>query len=236
MDSEAAMDQQKIIDKICKCLRLSESCNPNEAASALRQAHGLMKKYGVTADQILAKDVSEAAVESISRYNPPYWVLALSNIVAQAFECRVFVSRRYGRRPEFRFIGMAISPEIASYTFNVLYRQLKQARRDFSYDLNIEDRAEKDRRTDVFAQAWLFRVAHLVSEFASTPVAKEKIDSYIKENYGDIPELAEKPANAEAKDYEDILSGMKAANGVALYRAMNSAFPTQYLARKTAQA
>ena len=34
------MDQEKIIDKICKCLRLSESCNPNEAASALRQAHG----------------------------------------------------------------------------------------------------------------------------------------------------------------------------------------------------
>ena len=128
MENKAIMNRQKIIDKICKCLRLSESCNPNEAASALRQAHGLMKKYDVTEDQILANDVSEAAVESISRYNPPYWVLALSNIVAQAFECRVFVSRRYGRRPEFRFIGMDISPEIASYTFNVLYRQLKQVK------------------------------------------------------------------------------------------------------------
>lgn len=226
------MDRQKIIEKICKCLRLSESCNPNEAASALRQAHGLMKKYGVTQDQILANDVSESAVESISRYNPPYWVLALSNIVAQAFECRVFVARRYGRRPEFRFIGMDISPEIASYTFNVLYRQLKQARRDFIYELDIDDRAEKDRRTDIFAQAWLFRVAHLVAEFASTPMAKEKIDSYIHENYGDIPELAEKPAETAVKDYDDILSGMKAADEVALYRAMDKAFPTQLLVRK----
>ena len=177
------MDKQKIIDKICKCLRLSESCNPNEAASALRQAHGLMKKHGVTEDQILANNVSESAVESISRYNPPYWVLALSNIVAQAFECRVFVSRRYGRRPEFRFIGMDISPEIASYTFNVLYRQLKQARRDFSYELEIEDRAEKDRRTDVFAQAWLFRVGRTVSEFVDNPSDKAIIDEYIEEKY-----------------------------------------------------
>jgi hypothetical protein len=236
MENKAIMNRQKIIDKICKCLRLSESCNPNEAASALRQAHGLMKKYDVTEDQILANDVSEAAVESISRYNPPYWVLALSNIVAQAFECRVFVSRRYGRRPEFRFIGMDISPEIASYTFNVLYRQLKQARRDFSYDLEIEDRAEKDRRTDVFAQAWLFRVAHLVAEFVSTPRAKDKIDSYISQNYGDIPDLAEKPAGAEVRDYDDILSGMRAADEVALYRAMDKAFPTQFLVRKPVQA
>ena len=230
------MDRQKIIDKICKCLRLSESCNPNEAASALRQAHGLMKKHNVTEDQILANDVSETAVESISRYNPPYWVLALSNVVAQAFECRVFVSRRFGRRPELRFIGMEISPEIASYTFNVLYRQLKQARRDFIYELGIDDRSEKDRRADIFAQAWLFRVAHLVSEFACTPKAKEKIDSYIYENYGDIPDLAEKPADTEVKDYDDILSGMKAADEVALYRAMDTVFPAQLLVRKPAQA
>lgn len=230
------MDQQKIIDKICKCLRLSESCNPNEAASALRQAHGLMKKYNVTEDQILAADVSEATVESISRYNPPYWVLALSNIVAQAFECRVFVSRRFGRRPEFRFVGMNLSPEIASYTFTVLYRQLKQARRDFCYGLDIEDRVEKDRRTDVFAQAWLFRVAHLVAEFVDTPRAKEKIDSYVQKNYGDIPDLEESPAYAhtEVKDYDDILSGMKAADDVAIYRSMDSTFYPHLLMRKPA--
>ena len=109
-------------------------------------------------------------------------------------------------------------------------------RRDFSYDLNIEDRTEKDRRTDVFAQAWLFRVAQLVSEFASTPEAKEKIDSYISENYGDIPDLAEKPADAEVRDYDDILSGMKAANEVALHHAMEKAFPASLLDQKPAQA
>ncbi|MGD8812544.1 MAG: DUF2786 domain-containing protein [Thioalkalispiraceae bacterium] len=229
------MDRQKIIDKICKCLRLSESCNPNEAASALRQAHGLMKKYNVTEDQILGADVSEAAVESVSRYNPPYWVLALSNIVAQAFECRVFVSRRFGRRPEFRFIGMQLSPEVASYTFTVLYRQLKQARRDFCYGLDIEDRVEKDRRTDVFAQAWLFRVANLVADFVATPTARDRIDRYVTENYGDIPDLVEAPIHAEVRDYDDILSGMKAADEVALYRSMDRALvPRLQVARKQA--
>lgn len=228
------MEQQKIIDKICKCLRLSESCNPNEAAAALRQAHGLMKKYNVSEEQILAADVSESAVESISRYNPPYWLLALSNIVADAFECRAFVSRRYGRSPQFRFIGLGYNSEIASYTFTVLYRQLEQARESFANDLGSESRIEKERRTDIFAQAWLFRVARLVAEFVETPHGEEAINAYIEENYGETPQLAETPTSTDTDDYEDILSGMKAANEVALYRSVNQARQPPSLMRKRA--
>jgi len=78
---------KKIIDKICKCLRLSESGNPNEAALALRQATRMMKKYGITDNQVMAAEVSESSTQAGQRYNPPFWALALANLVADAFQC-----------------------------------------------------------------------------------------------------------------------------------------------------
>lgn len=42
----------KILAKIKKCLALASSSNPNEAATALRQARALMEKHGVTSESI----------------------------------------------------------------------------------------------------------------------------------------------------------------------------------------
>ncbi len=42
----------KILGKIKKCLALSSSDNPHEAAAAMRQAHALMAAHGVSAEQI----------------------------------------------------------------------------------------------------------------------------------------------------------------------------------------
>jgi len=212
------MDRDKIIDKICKCLRLSESCNPNEAAAAIRQARNMMKKYDISEQQVLASGVKEASVSSGIDYKPPFWVLALSNIVAQSFDCRAFLSRKEGQNHHFRFIGVGHSPEISSYTFEVLHRRLRRARKDFVWSLNVETKKEKTRRGDVFAQAWLFRIAQLVSDFANTQRAKQAIDEYIQQNYGETADLYAKPKELDNPDYEDILSGMRAANEVDLHR------------------
>jgi len=212
------MDRDKIIDKICKCLRLSESCNPNEAAAAIRQARNMMKKYDISEQQVLASGVKEASVSSGIDYKPPFWVLALSNIVAQSFDCRAFLSRKEGQNHHFRFIGVGHSPEISSYTFEVLHRRLRRARKDFVWSLNVETKKEKTRRGDVFAQAWLFRIAQLVSDFANTQRAKQAIDEYIQQNYGGTADLYAKPKELDNPDYDDILSGMRAANEVDLHR------------------
>lgn len=212
------MNRDKIIDKICKCMRLSESCNPNEAAAAIRQARSMMKKYDISEQQVLASGVKEASISSGIDYKPPFWVLALSNIVAQSFGCRAFLSRKEGQNHHFRFIGVSHSPEISSYTFEVLHRRLRRARKDFVWSLNVETKKEKTRRGDVFAQAWLFRITQLVSDFANTEQAKNAIDEYIQQNYGETAELYSKPKELENPDYEDILSGMRAANEVDLHR------------------
>jgi len=216
-------NNKKIIDKIYKCLRLSESGNPNEAALALRQATSMMAKYGVTDAQILAAEVTESATQAGKRFNPPFWALALANLVAEAFQCRNLISRQYGRYPEFRFIGLGYKAEVATYSYSVLHRYLLRAIEEFEFSGKDSENKESDkqRRTEVFAQAWLFRVGRTVAEFIGDNADKKIIDDYIQEKYGETVKMAsEAPTNTQSADYDDILSGMRAANEVELYRSV----------------
>ena len=228
-------NNKKIIDKIYKCLRLSESCNPNEAALALRQASSLMKKHGITDAQVMAAEVNESTTQAGERYNPPFWALALANLVAEAFECRNLILRQYGKSPKFRFIGLGFKAEIATYSYTVLHRHLSRAIEEFklSVDSNNED-VEEARRIEVFAQAWLFRVGRTVSEFIGKNTDKVVIDEYIEEKYGETVELAGEPTDTQNADYDDILSGMRAAHEVALYRSVGRFVEPQLLQHKQA--
>lgn len=228
------MEHRKIIDKICKCLRLSESGNPHEAAMALRQAHRLMQKYRVSEELVRKAVVEESVVDIGQAYTPPFWVLALANLVADTFDCRVFVARHYGRRPEYRFLGLDLTPELATYTFEVLLRQLTQAREEFVAGLTEVDEAEAQRRGDVFAQAWLFRVARTVENFASNSEVLAAVDAHIKAEHGEPVDLSGEPVAPENRDYEDILSGMRAANEVSLFRSLVDQPPLRGLVKALA--
>jgi len=214
------MDKQKIISKIQKCLRLAESGNSNEAALALHQAQGLMRKYGIHEQEIHTLQINESTASSGGYYNPPYWALALSELIAEAFDCRVYIARRDETQPQFRFIGLEQTATIAAYSFTVLYRQLRLARRHYIKTLGLTDRQEARRRGNVFAQAWLFRIARLVAEFASNPDSQVVIDDYVKSQYGDTTELPRDHTQPEQQDYEVLLSGLKAARSVHLLRPM----------------
>jgi len=228
---------KKIIDKICKCLRLSESGNPNEAALALRQATSMMKKYGISDAQVLAADVTESVTQAGERYNPPFWALALANLVADAFQCRNLISRQYGRRPEFRFIGLGFKSEVATYSYTVLHRYLVRAIDEFEISVKdscTQDEPERQRRIEVFAQAWLFRVGRTVTEFIGENVDKKAIDEYIQEKYGETSELEGEPTDTQHADYSDIISGMQAANEVELYRSVGQFIQPELLQHKHA--
>lgn len=230
-------NNKKIIDKVCKCLRLSESGNPNEAAAALRQAAAMMEKYGISDSQILTAEVTESVAEVGERYNPPFWALALATLIAEAFQCRSFISRRYGRGPEFRFIGIGYKTEVATYSYMVLVRSLQRAVNEFSQtlvDANIDDVSESHRRINVFVQAWLFRVGRTVSTLIDEPANKVVIDEYIQQKYGETVSFTSQPTDTHHADYDDILSGMRAANEVELYRSVECFFKPEALEHRRA--
>ena len=187
--------------------------------------------------QIMAAEVSEGITYAGERYNPPFWALALANLVAEAFECRNLISRKYGRQPEFRFIGLGYKPEVATYSYTVLYRHLLCAIEKFEQsvkDTKVTDETEKRRRVEVFAQAWLFRVGRTVSEFIGENADKKIIDDYIQEKYGDTVELSGESTQINTADYDDILSGMRAANEVELYRSVGRFVEPPHLQHKHA--
>lgn len=216
------MEKQKIISKIHKCLRLAESGNPNEAASALRQAHGLMRKYGISQTDVQASDIRESSATSGGYYNPPYWAVALAELVAEAFDCRPYLARREASHPQFRFIGVEQSAMVAAYSFSVLYRQLRLARREYMRSLGLEDRQEARRRGNVFAQAWLYRIARVVADFVGNPARRSAVDDYVQANYGDTAaEVLPDPTDPAVEDYEVILEGLRAANQVYLLRPVH---------------
>jgi len=216
------MDRDKIINKIIKCLRLAESGNPNEAASALRQAHGMMRKYGILESDIAKLVVNETTAGSGGYYNPPYWALALSELIAEAFECRVYLARREAAHPQFRFIGLEQRAGVSAYSFTVLYRQLRLARRRYMKSLDLDDRQELRRLGNVFAQAWLYRIARVVAEFSGDSTNQQVVDDYVRTHYGETTESLRDYTDPRAKDYDVILSGMRAAQTAYLYRPVQT--------------
>ncbi len=229
------MTLHKIIDKICKCFRLAESANPNEAAAALRQAVSLMKKYDINDEQIESYELSvnqmnEVSVQSCSTSKPAFWIIALSNLVAESFDCRVYISRQSQTKPGFIFIGADKRPEIASYLYTILYRSLGRARvkfmRDITIDRTIEPGAdavkERRRRANIFAQAWLFRVSNKVKLFKQDKKDKvsKPVAAYVTNKYGATLDYQQGHEEADTPDYDDMIVGMKAAEDVNLFRPL----------------
>ena len=213
-------------------MRLSESSNPNEAAAALRQAIGLMRKHGITRDQVIKPDIQEASAKT-RRKSTPYWLIALANLVAEGFLCRVYIARQ--RSPaEFVFIGHDVSPQIASYTFTVLSRLLIRARFKYMSGLSADENStlsnkELRRRGNVFAQAWLYRVTQTVKAFAASSQSDAAIDRYIREHYGETGDFAQDPDHSKPDDYDAIVTGMRAANNVSLYKPVKKAAQAEQL-------
>lgn len=84
------VELDRIIDKVKKCIALSKSDNPHEAAAALRQAQALMRKHGIDEAGIAASEISAADVEhkSGNTARPPAWETMLMMLIGTAFGCK----------------------------------------------------------------------------------------------------------------------------------------------------
>lgn len=117
------VELNRIIDKVKKCIALSKSDNPHEAAAALRQAQALMRKHGIDEAGIVASEVSAADVEhkSGNTARPPAWETMLMMLVGTAFGCKgMFVPapKVNGRRGagSYRYVGVTANATMASHT------------------------------------------------------------------------------------------------------------------------
>ena len=152
-------NNEKLLEKLKKLLALAKSDNPHEAALALQRAQKLMQAYNITQADLALSDIDE----SVSNYwaagsvNPPRYMLGLLDIIQVAFGVKSIIHS--GFKPGVGFYGNKDRVELASYTWEVLARQLIAARKNYIGQQNkrIKNKT-KTSRGDKFAEGWVLAV------------------------------------------------------------------------------
>lgn len=222
-------NKNRIMDKIIRCLALSKSSNENEAATALRQAHALMQKHGITTTDIQLADIKFKASNTRSAKRPPVYQIALANMIAKLFGCENYMGNGAGDRSHIRvmcFVGLEMHSDIASYTYDALFRQLKQARQAYiKTQLNrVRLAKNKATRADTFSLGWVVTVRQLVKQLVplSTDMAlieramRQELD--LKSTSG-VDRVSKSKAKTATNDF---LNGLVAGTDAQLNHGMNS--------------
>lgn len=179
-------NNEKILEKLKKLLSLAKSDNPHEAALALQRAKKLMLAYDITQQDLALSDIDE----SISSYwgvgsiKPPCYMLGLLDIIQMAFGVTSIIHS--GFKPSVGFYGNKGRVELASYTWEVLARQLISARKNYIQRQNKRIKsATKTSRGDKFAEGWVLAVRNEVHLFAMSRDERELAKLWLEQKYPD---------------------------------------------------
>lgn len=226
------MTPDQAIAKIKKCLALSRSANEHEAAAALRQAQKLMTEFGLSEHDVTLADVKEARVRARSSAGNA-WEVNLVCLVAEAFGCEHFRSRRGGYndagnwslRTEWVFVGLDSAADIAAYACDVLLRQCATARQ-----AHIKKQPKnckpitKTARGDAFAKGWVYGVREKVEAFAQPAKSEALLLAYMERNHGDMvsAKVVDK-SKRRGVDNGHVMAGIKVGRTAELNRGVGGA-------------
>lgn len=228
------MDNTRILDRIKKCLALSESPEPHEAAAAMRQAQKLMEIHGISLAQVKMADIGEAQVKSkVSVSKPKDYEVALVVNVAKAFGCKVLWTKSNSYNVNvfgsYTIIGLKSQIELASYTCDVMMRKLVKARAAFTNALPSQMyRTKKTVEADGFCKGWVSTIKKTVVEFAHPEATQSLIDDYQKA----VTEGREAKVQQRVAGQNGYLAGKEAASKESIHRPVNGAAKTLQISAK----
>lgn len=211
--------QKKLLDKINKCLALAKSSNPNEAATAWRQAKALMAAHNLGKSDVIASSAITARFDIGAR--PKTWLVKLVNTCAQAFSCKVITETNHHK--EAVIIGVGNQPEFAAYTFDVLQRQLLVDRRNFVASMSTRCKlSSKRRQGEIFAEHWVNSVWNVIARFADIDEQTDEIISaYIEIQYPTLINKTLESRKVTKRDHHAAFAGRHAGSNAKIHRAMS---------------
>jgi hypothetical protein len=194
------MTRDEALKKIKKCLALAKSSNPNEAATAMRQAQKLMEAFGVNDDDVRLSDVNEQSA-SARMQSMAMWEVMLANAIASTFGVECFWKKEFlgwtrsgAKYKRFIFfVGLGSSTEIATYAWDVLSRQCAKAR--LAHIRSQPSRCKPitlTARGDVFAEGWVMGVKGKLSALATTSHQKELVQKFIETKHPEMEKVSAK--------------------------------------------
>ena len=237
------MNKKTVIEKIKKCLALSKSANQHEAAAALRQAMAFMEKYKIDADDPELLGIAEVSILGSGSQKPTVFEAVLANSIAKMMGCKAILSGDikitkdlyFKKVATWTFIGFDPAPEIASYAFDVLFRQLKKARSVFiSENLKrVQIKANKVKRADLFCEGWVLEATKLVSDLNPDKDKMDQIQAYVQQKHkvrNSEPTDRNKKTNTNTgRAQNDLYAGRQAGKSAKLNNAMNGGAPMEKL-------
>ncbi|NAW59298.1 MULTISPECIES: DUF2786 domain-containing protein [unclassified Vibrio] len=190
----------KMIERIKKLLRLAQSANEHEAAAAMSRAQTLMQQHGLSYESPELSDVQEILTKSrFKAKGHTQYFSALASMIARAFGCKVHVNwNALSATRGVVFTGHHERPEVAAYTYDVLERQLINARKTYITTLNKRiKRSTKTARADLFCEGWVASVERLINDFALTEEESTQLNSYLQELHPDLKSTQAREASTK---------------------------------------
>ncbi|MDR3055246.1 MAG: DUF2786 domain-containing protein [Zoogloeaceae bacterium] len=218
-------EREKIFAKIKKCLALSKSSNEHEASAALRQAQKLMDAYNISDLDIAAAEVEEAKTRAGAGVHPAKWEAQLALWVADVFGCEsIFTPSRDGAG-YWKFIGVGPAAEIAQYTFDVFFRQLKRARAEYiKTRLKRCKTATKTRRADLFCEGWVATVFRNAPTTSGAMDGNTAIKAYMETRYPTLDSLKARNRTGDGlrsdRAIDDYMAGQRSGKTAQLHQGV----------------
>lgn len=159
----ATTTRQKYLDKVQKLLKLAKSASsPHEAASAIAKAQAFMREYGLREHEVRFTEMGQCSTKGApsNAKKVPVYLSHLSHLICRAFGVNCFFSWGYTPNGNVKrtltFYGLSSREVIAAYAFDVLSRQMKEARKIYQ-DKHCKrcKLATKIARGDAFCQGWV---------------------------------------------------------------------------------
>ncbi len=234
MSDHQSPERIKRIERVRKLLAVARDpgATEHEAATALEMARKRMEEDGISDQECRARDACENKTDRGTRAEkPPKWECNLAGLIGRAFACDTI----FDTSGTWSFIGIDPLPEVASYAFDVLHRQLVRARRAYIANTlkRVTVRANKVRRADLFCDGWVAGVAKKVQRMARRPGDDDAVNAYTALTYPSLVDLSPRDRNADRnlRDYErrDWATGRQDGQSAELHNGVGvgSAAPLQ---------
>ncbi|URA07180.1 protein of unknown function DUF2786 [Xanthomonas phage Mallos] len=193
--------REKLISRLKKCLALSASPEPHEAAAALRQAQKLMRELDLTEADLLGLELADALVKTREGFGACRTMNFLTSIIQDAFGVQCIYERNPGtaNRLNVRYVGPRDKVLLAEYSHKVVWRAMQS-----SWDTILMrwPRLKGDGgKRQAFHIGWLCGVREKIEALVPSDEETAAVNSWIARRYGELTpgkEVKQKPLNAAA--------------------------------------
>lgn len=219
-----------VLRRIKKCLALSGSPNPHEAATALAMAQKLMAAHNISEAALVDAEVTEARAPATVISSVPRWEALLSQEI-----CRVFGVERLIRmgyvNPELRsdfqraswcYLGTNGAAETASYAHTVVVRAALKAKDAFMTERARPFWSRKDKITasNSFLEGYVAKAFDALPDIVPDAARAEAIERRKKSELSD-----EKPRQPRATQRwgEALAAGVQAGSELKIHAGVGAA-------------